>query len=355
MSENRPVEYIEQNEPMESEILRAAHQFVAFTEKIRDFEITAVTLRTQEDAEEAKRLYTHHLLEAANAIEGVGLLDLTLSGEGVSVPNMTVSKIGEDGELPLGALVHVDHDEPMRKLQVAEDMSARFEGIWIDVKKSEGGFRLATSLIVQIGETNQYGMNVIPDSPVSFVTVTANRRGLVALDGTADISVDVIEMDRITQESKQLAKKYANSPYVGGAFGRYLGRLESALRSEDEKSFTALKHPRIIRALGRAGAENAAENPKATIAIQDSLLHRIGQNRQLQIVYADKQLSTNGEIETLRKYVNGRLLHVAVGGLDSAEGGVPQFVLDGVSGEMNGIPDYGVHYIPLTQVEQFSF
>lgn len=343
----------EYNERYESVELRSGRQFLDFVEKMKDFELTSPSLLTLGDAEGARRMLLERYLNSANTIEGVNELDLTLSGDGVVVPNISTYQLNKGDESQHGFMVTVDNEAQTRKLELAEDIPARFEGFLINIDNGDLGFRLKTSLIVRMGQAHQFSMDIIPELGVPMVAATTNMRALVALDGSAHISVDALELERRNLENKEMARRYSRLPYVTGAFGKHLNRLELALQKDNKETFTSLNNPRIIRALGRTGAENASESSLAATVIEDSLLLRIGQNRELQIVYSERSATNHGEELKVRKYVKGRLLHVAVNGIIGEK--IPRFVLDGASSSLDGRPEYGVHYVPFTQVEQFSF
>lgn len=352
MSENRSIEHVHQGYSYEKDVAFDVKRFIensiAFSKEMPGF-------TTKEGAEKARAIYTEQLISHAAEIKDISEIDLTVSGEGVLIPALSVNDahLDDDGGSS-GVYMYTRNDAPMCSLDLGEEISVRFRGVNVQVVEDDFGYKLKSSMIVALNTTLQKSMQVDPEIPVPFVHISIDRLGLVALDGSAGISVDLLEAEHLEQEAKERARQYTKTSFTGGAFGKYLNRLETAFSKADRTVYTELKNPRLVRALGRAAAEIIPADHRTLNTMQDTLLYRLGKDRLLDVTHANVAINDEGKIVHSKINVKGRLLHVAVENADGA-GDSPQFVLEGMAQVDGNIPYQGTHYVPFTEVEQLSF
>lgn len=347
-------EHIHQNEAARGQELEPALAFHDTLSKIIEFgqEATVMKFLTEDEAS----LYGSKLADMAqekmSLIEGVREVDLTVSGEGVRVPNVTFipAEFAEDRS---GTAVILDTNQPLRKLELFEELPARFDAFCVRPMKSEadGMYHIEFSMLARVGRTEHHEIPIIEGMTLPLVSTMMHYRTLIALDGTSEVSVDEVVRKQELQESEALVEKYARNPVVGGAFGRYLNRTVTALRTENEQTFTDMKNVRLIRALGRAGAAQARVGMKESEIISRTLLYKFGHMRDMRVVYDEMQADDSTSVT---KYASGKLVEVVMPRSidDTAQA---SFALEGVSGPENDDPEEGIHLIPLTQIRTLRF
>jgi|GEM_PF-7093188 len=356
MSEREVQNETQQQKPVE---VKSGEEFLKAYSVLENFGRQAKTMifSTEQEATEACTLYVNRGVEELSKIEGIKTLDLVISGDGVSVPNVKIQPLGQDdggtegGNMgAMGVATYLDPEMPIRKLDITEELPARFDNIYGKVHGHEAGmYGVSFSMSVYVGGSRGIVMNV-PGYPDDFATVSTYHKAVVALDGTSSVSVEAIEKYREREAREAYVRRYEHSPITTGAFGVYLRRINQAL-SKEEREFTHLNNVRLIRALGRIGAERAESGEAASDIISRTLLYRLGPMRSLRVAYDEviDETPTKG-------FVSGNLLEVIMPQAPG-DGIAPAMAIEGIkSFELNPNDiEQGIHIVPMTRVRAFEF
>lgn len=269
-------------------------EMVLLSTQIRAKQLSA---RKIETAAEASELIVDFIDFTTNQLEKItsdfSHIEIAMSGEGVCVPSSEWKSLQVGENEGLGLIF--SSDDRVKALEAYETVNGYIEGVTSTLAGEEGDYTVQMYLVAVLSDMDKRAIEY-SGTGINLVEITAVKRALVELSGSAGLSV--LSLERLRQKY-DLQAEIARHGLTNSTFKRHLGKLEQILHTEKPDDFIYMNDITIIRRLGALGGACARRSNSSSQVVSRAILDAIGDERGIQLGYTDT-LEEGISTETLR-------------------------------------------------------
>jgi hypothetical protein len=219
-----------------------------------------------------------------SALKGVTNIELTLSGEGVRVPQLEAKEYHDSDEEHRGMVIAFNESAVLKPLELFETRHGSIEAVWTTINSTPdgNGYTIEPNLVVRLKDIRTYPFT-LNKSEASIADVHVVEKALVRLDGSSQISMRTLEKIRSDGELHDHLAKFG---ILNSLFYRQLNNVQAALHNEHPTEFVDLIDIKKLHRIGTLGESLARKSYEHSHVISQSIMNTFGSERFVSVSYA---------------------------------------------------------------------